>query len=138
VHESEAAAEEMRERYIMGYSRSVLKHYEFANADLAEIPGYEYYGRLADRIAKHGEDDFCRFFSDLQIWGTPAQVTERLREDARRIDAAGVIGVFNYGGMTDDVARANYRSFARDVLPTLQTIDTGVTVGRGALVDDRA
>jgi alkanesulfonate monooxygenase SsuD/methylene tetrahydromethanopterin reductase-like flavin-dependent oxidoreductase (luciferase family) len=137
VHESEAGAQEMSERYIMGYSRSVLQHYEFANADLAKIPGYEYYGRLSDRIAKHGPDEFCRFFADLQVAGTPAQVTERLREDVRRIDGAGVIGVFNYGGMADDVARANYGCFAEQVLPALQAVDTG-GVQIGALVDHRA
>src|SRR5688500_18234698 len=50
VHESEAAAQEMLEQWIMGYCHSVLKHYEFANAGLAKIPGYEYYGKLAERI----------------------------------------------------------------------------------------
>ena len=72
VHESQAAAEEMRERWIMGYCDSVLKHYEFANAGLAEIPGYEYYGKLAERIAKHGPEEFSRFLAGLQTSGTPA------------------------------------------------------------------
>ena len=130
VHESEAAAEEMFERWIMGYCASTLVHYEFANAGLAAIPGYEYYGKLAQRIAKHGPEDFARFLGSLQVWGTPASVTEQLRENVRRIDGAGVVGVFNYGGMPDDVARANIGCFAESVLPVLQGIDTGPPVGR--------
>ena len=132
VHESEAAAEEMLERWIMGYCDSVLQHYEFANAGLAEIPGYEYYGKLAERIAKHGPEAFSRFLAELQVWGTPAAVTEQLRENIRRIDAAGVIGIFNYAGMPDDVARANLNLFAEQCLPMLQAIDTGSLIGPSA------
>lgn len=124
VHESQAAAEEMCQRWIMGYCASVLEHYEFANIGLADIPGYEYYGKLAERIAKHGSDAFSRFLADLQCYGTPATVTEQLRENVRRIDGAGVVGIFNYAGMPDDVALGNIGLFAREVLPTLQSIDT--------------
>jgi alkanesulfonate monooxygenase SsuD/methylene tetrahydromethanopterin reductase-like flavin-dependent oxidoreductase (luciferase family) len=130
VHESEAAAEEMRERWIMGYCDSVLKHYEFANARLAEIPGYEYYGKLAERIAKHGPEDFSRFLAGLQTSGTPDSVTEQIRENIRRIDGAGVVGIFNYAGMPDEVANGNFELFADKVMPALRTIDTGVQVGR--------
>src|SRR2546421_7058659 len=129
VHESEAAAEEMFERWIMGYCASTLVHYEFANQGLAEIPGYEYYGKLAQRIAKHGPEAFSRFLAELQVWGTPASVTEQLRENVRRIDGARVVGVFNYAGMPDDVARANLDLFAEKVLPALQSVDTGTQVG---------
>ena len=63
------------------------------------------------------------------MWGTPASVTEQLRENIRRIDAAGVVGIFNYAGMPDDIARANLDLFADQVLPTLQAIDTGTRIG---------
>jgi alkanesulfonate monooxygenase SsuD/methylene tetrahydromethanopterin reductase-like flavin-dependent oxidoreductase (luciferase family) len=132
VHENEAAAEEMLERWILGYCYSALHHYEFANTNLANIPGYEYYGKLADRIAKHGPEDFSRFLARLQVWGTPASVTEQLRESVRRIDAAGVITLFNYAGMSDDVAKANLQLFTDQCLPALQGIDTGVEVGLAA------
>jgi alkanesulfonate monooxygenase SsuD/methylene tetrahydromethanopterin reductase-like flavin-dependent oxidoreductase (luciferase family) len=129
VHESEAMATEMFERYINGYTDSTLVHYEFANEALAAIPGYEYYGKLAQRINKHGPETFSRFLAELQVWGTPAQVTEQLRENVRRIDGAGVVGVFNYAGMPHDVARANLGCFAETVLPVLHGIDTGPPLG---------
>jgi alkanesulfonate monooxygenase SsuD/methylene tetrahydromethanopterin reductase-like flavin-dependent oxidoreductase (luciferase family) len=120
VHESEQGAQEMYERYILEYCRSTLDHYEFANAGLAEIPGYEYYGKIAGRIAKHGPDDFTRFLADLQVWGTPDQVTEQMIEHQRMLGSEGVIGVFGYGGMPRDVAKANLQLFAEQVLPRLK------------------
>ena len=129
VHESRSAAEEMFERYINGYAASTLVHYEFANAGLADIPGYEYYGKLAERIARYGPEAFSRFLADLQVWGTPEEVAEQLTENVRRLDAAGVIGIFSYGGMPHDLARDNIGCFARRVLPALRAIDTGVELG---------
>ncbi|MGH8991293.1 MAG: LLM class flavin-dependent oxidoreductase [Acidimicrobiia bacterium] len=129
VHESQAGADEMFERYVNGYAASTLVHYEFANEGLADIPGYEYYGRLAGRIAKHGPEMFSRFLSELQVWGTPEGVAEQLAENVHRLDAAGVIGVFSYGGMPHDLADDNINLFARRVLPVLQGIDTGVELG---------
>ena len=43
VHETEAGARDMFEKYIRNYARSALDHYEFHNEGLADIPGYEYY-----------------------------------------------------------------------------------------------
>lgn len=124
VHESEDGAREMYEQYIMRYCESTLEHYEFANVKLADIPGYEYYGKLSNRIAKHGPEQFTRFLADLQVWGTPDQVTEQMIEHQRMLDSAGVIGVFGYGGMPDDVAKSNVQLFAEKVLPRLRAHST--------------
>ena len=123
VHESEAAAREMFERYIVPNTRSTVDHYEFDNINLADIPGYEYYGRLAGTIAKHGKEKFVEFLSDLQIYGTPSQVTEQMVEKVRMLDGAGVIANLCFGDMPDDVARANQALFARRVLPALRSVD---------------
>ena len=134
VHPSEAGAEEMFERHITRYAASTLDHYEFADESLADVPGYGYYGKLAQNIAKHGADEFARFLARLQVWGTPAQVTEQLVENVRRIDGAGVIGVFSYGAMPHETATANLRCFAEQVLPVLRDVRTSPTPGREAVL----
>ena len=96
---------------------------------LASRPSLEYYGKLAGNITKHGAGRFVRFLADLQIWGTPERVTEQLIENTRRIDGAGVLCVFSYGGMPHDLAKANMRLFADKVLPALKAYDVGTTVG---------
>ncbi len=119
----------MFERYIRGYSRSALEHYEFHNEGLADIPGYEYYGKLAANIKKHGMDAFIDFLSELQVWGTPEQVYQRLAEYRERTDCGALIGIFSYGGMPHDLARANITLFAEKVLPRLQRLDAGCDIG---------
>jgi alkanesulfonate monooxygenase SsuD/methylene tetrahydromethanopterin reductase-like flavin-dependent oxidoreductase (luciferase family) len=120
VHEDAETAREMFERWIVGYCASTMGHYEFDNAHLADIPGYEYYGGLSRNIAKHGRERFSRFLAELQVFGTPDQVVEQMIENNRRIDGAGVIGVFSYGSMPPALAKANVRLFAEKVLPRLK------------------
>lgn len=123
VDESEARAEELYEQYLIRYSRSAVDHYQFDNAELANIPGYEYYGRLAANIANHGPEKFARFLSDLQVRGTPDQVVEQLTTNIRRLDGAGVLVCLSYGGMDAETSRAHQALFSRTVLPALQAID---------------
>ena len=121
-HEDEAVANEMHEKYIRRYSRSALDHYEFHNEGLADIKGYEYYGGLSRNIKKHGVDSFVNFLADLQVWGTPDQVVERITEYQKLTDCAGLICGFSYGGMPHDLAKQNMQTFAEKVLPRIKQI----------------
>jgi alkanesulfonate monooxygenase SsuD/methylene tetrahydromethanopterin reductase-like flavin-dependent oxidoreductase (luciferase family) len=122
-------AQRMRDEYIQNYARSTTEHYEFANIAFADIEGYEYYAALANNIAKHGMEKFCGFLGDLQIWGTPEQVTEKLLDHVRRTDAGAVLANFSYGRMPHDQAKANFDLFAREVLPLLHAHDVGGEIG---------
>lgn len=128
-HEDSSVANEMRAKYLYGYSRSALDHYEFHNVKLADIKGYEYYGALAKNIEKHGIDTFVNFLAELQIWGTPNQVFDRMMDYRDRVDAAGYITILSYGGMPFDMARANMDLFASKVLPRLKAVDVGAQIG---------
>ena len=128
-HEDPSVAAEMHQKYIRGYGRSALQHYEFANKGLADIKGYEYYGALARNIEKHGQEAFVNFLADLQVWGTPAQVYDSMMSIRGRIDAGGFVTVFSYGGMPYDLAVDNMTLFSRTVLPRLQALDVGSQVG---------
>ena len=129
VHHDAAEAKRMRDVYIQRYARSTVDHYEFSNVGFADIEGYEYYAALANNIAKHGVDKFNGFLADLQIWGTPDQVTEKLLDYVRRTDAGAVLATLSYGGMPFDEANANFDLFAKEVLPALQAHDVGGDIG---------
>jgi len=129
VHEDEVVAREMFEKYLRGYARSALDHYEFDCEGLAEIPGYEYYGKLAANIRKHGVDAFVNFLAELQVWGTPNQVFDRLAEQQRLAQSGALIAAFSYGGMPHDLAKRNITLFAERVLPQLQALDVGGDIG---------
>lgn len=128
VDEDRGKAEKMFETYMMNYSHSAVDHYQFYDEGIATIPGYEYYAGISTNIAKHGRDGFARFLAELQVWGTPDEVAEKLIEYQKMIGAGGIIGVFSYGGMPYDEAEDNMRLFSEKVMPRLKTyeIDGGV------------
>ena len=126
--EDRAQAAEQFE-YVKAYYRSTIDHYEFDRAELAQVPGYEYYGRIAERIAKHGKDEFATFLANLQPWGTPDAVAEGIVDCVRKVDAGGVIAVCSYGDMPREDGARNQALFAERVLPSLLEIDTGPEIG---------
>jgi alkanesulfonate monooxygenase SsuD/methylene tetrahydromethanopterin reductase-like flavin-dependent oxidoreductase (luciferase family) len=129
VSEDPAHVERMREVYLQRWARSTVEHYEFDNIGFAEIEGYEYYAALATNIAKHGIERFNGFLADLQVWGTPEQVTEKLLDYVKRTDAGGLVVPLCFGGMPADEATANFELFAAQVLPELQRHDAGGDLG---------
>ena len=58
--------------------------------------------------------------SCLQLYGTPEQVYERIREYQRLAGSDTVIGIFSYGGMPHDDTRRNMKLFAERVLARLK------------------
>ena len=129
VHENPAEAQRMREVYLQRYARSTVEHYEFGNVAFAEIEGYEYYAGLARNIAKHGLEKFNGFLADLQVWGTPSEVAEKLIKYVDYLDAGALLVMLGYGGMPAEVARDNYNLFVSSVLPKLKAHDVGGDMG---------
>jgi hypothetical protein len=115
--------------YLQRYARSTVEHYEFQNQKFAEIEGYEYYSGLARNIAKHGLEKFNGFLADLQVWGSPEQVTRQIVDNVTRCDAGALIVQLRFGGMEPEVAQRNYKLFVEQVLPTLQAHDVGGDLG---------
>jgi alkanesulfonate monooxygenase SsuD/methylene tetrahydromethanopterin reductase-like flavin-dependent oxidoreductase (luciferase family) len=129
VTKTRAEAARVREAYLQRWARSTVEHYQFDNIGFAEIEGYEYYAALAKNIAKHGLEEFAGFLADLQVWGTPDQVTEKLLDYAKRTDAGGLVVPLSFGGMPPDETRANFDLFAAEVLPELKRHDVGGDIG---------
>ncbi len=123
--ESAERARDMARRYIGGYFQSVLDHYNFGSDYLAKTKGYEYYGKMADKIQTYGADSVTDFFVDLQISGTPEQCYEQILDVRRRVGNEHFVGVFSYAGMPYDEAERNMRLFAKEVMPQLQKLEPG-------------
>jgi alkanesulfonate monooxygenase SsuD/methylene tetrahydromethanopterin reductase-like flavin-dependent oxidoreductase (luciferase family) len=129
VSKDPETVERMRNVYLQRWARSTVEHYEFDNVGFADIEGYEYYGALANNIAKHGVEKFNGFLADLQVWGTPDQVTEKLLSYVERVDAGGLVCPLVFGGMSADEARGSYDLFSAEVIPELQRHDVGGELG---------
>ena len=116
-------ARELAHRYIGGYFESVLAHYNFASDHLASTKGYEYYGKMADKIQTYGTATVTEYFVDLQVWGTPEQCYAKIADIHRRVGNSHFVGVFSYAGMPWEEAERNMRLFAREVMPEVKKID---------------
>ena len=108
VAATESEAQAMRDVYLQRYTRSVVEHYEFDNVGFADIEGYEYYAALSRNIEKYGIEGFAGFLADLQVWGTPDQVVEKLLHNVDRLDAGAVVLIafvrrHVQGGLVEDV-----------------------------------
>jgi len=134
--EDKARAREMRDRYLVEYARSTSEFYKFGNKEFASIEGYEYYAALAKSVEKHGIEKFNDFLADLQIWGRPEEVVERLTMMKDRFDVGQFIIYTQFGDMPFDVGRDNYELIARKVLPALKDLEVTVSTSP-ALADAR-
>ena len=123
----------MARRYIGGYYQTVLDHYQFQGDHLATTKGYEYYGKMSDKIAQYGTDTVIDYFANLQVWGTPEQCYDKILDIHRRTGNSHYVGVFSYAGMPYDEAERNIRLFAAEVMPALQKLEVtrGGTAGAG-------
>ncbi|HVP30946.1 MAG TPA: LLM class flavin-dependent oxidoreductase [Myxococcota bacterium] len=121
--ENEARAAENARRYIGGYYRTVIQHYELVGDHLAKTKGYEAYAEMQKHAsAAGGTDAMTEFFMGLQIWGTPEQCYEKILDRAKRTGSEAFTGIFSFAGMPYDLAEANMRLFASDVMPELRKV----------------
>ena len=116
-------AREMAVRWIGGYWRSVIEHYELAGDHLKHTKGYEAYGRLQDIVSGDGgADTATQFFLDIQVWGTPEQCYEKIMRIRGITGMDWYNGLFSYAGMPWPEAERNMRLFAREVMPALKAV----------------
>ncbi|MSP42359.1 MAG: LLM class flavin-dependent oxidoreductase [Alphaproteobacteria bacterium] len=114
-------AEEMAHKYIGGYYKTVIKHYELAGDHLKDIKGYEAYA-AAQAIVNKNVDGAIEFFKGIQVYGTPEQCYARIKDFTARTGSGSYNGVFSYAGMPFADAEASMRLFAKEVLPEVRKL----------------
>ncbi len=126
-------AREQARRWIGGYFRTVLDHYQFGGDHMAKTKGYEYYAKMTDKIHTYGDEKVTDFFVDLQVWGTPEQCYDKILDIRRRVGNDHFVGAFSYAGMPPAEAERNMRLFAKEVMPALQALGREPTAVAPAL-----
>jgi alkanesulfonate monooxygenase SsuD/methylene tetrahydromethanopterin reductase-like flavin-dependent oxidoreductase (luciferase family) len=133
--EDEARAREKAYRWIGGYWRTVVEHYELIGDHLAHTRGYESYGRMQEiASAQGGVDALIEFFLGIQVWGTPEQCYEKILNIRRITGTDSFTGIFSFAGMPFDEAEHSMRLFAREVRPRLQALPSASQATRAAAV----
>jgi alkanesulfonate monooxygenase SsuD/methylene tetrahydromethanopterin reductase-like flavin-dependent oxidoreductase (luciferase family) len=119
----EGRAREMAVRYIGGYWRTVVEHYELMGDHLKHTKGYETYGKLQDVVTMDGGVNAAtEFFLSIQVWGTPEQCYEKILRIREVTGMETYNGVFSYAGMPWDDVEGSMRLFAREVMPRLKAL----------------
>ena len=121
-HEDEEIAYQMARKYIGGYWQTVMDHYEFKEDHLRSVSGYEYYGKMTEKIVDYGDEEVLDFFVNLQVWGTPEQCYRKVLDINKLSGNDSYIGVFSYGGIPVEESEKSMRLFAREVMPELKAV----------------
>lgn len=121
-HSNAGKAKDMAAKYIGGYWREVVKHYEFTGEHFAKTTGYEYYADVATTLQKEGADGLTDFFMELQVYGTPQQCYDRIKHIYEQSQCCASVNAFKFGGMPFDEAQASMRLFAKGVMPELRKL----------------
>jgi len=121
--ENRDRAEEMARKYIGGYWKSVIRHYELVGDHLTKMKGYESYKAMQENVnAPGGVDKMTDFFLGLQVWGTPEMCYDKILDVHKRTQSQAFNGVFSYGAMPYDLAEGSLRLFANEVMPELKKV----------------
>lgn len=122
--DSREEAQEIGVKYLGAKWDSIDNHYHFSDGHLANVKGYESYGKMAKTYSKMRDPSFRKtatdFYVSIQIVGTPADCLEQIAELRRLTAVDHLIAEFGFGGMPHTQAEMNMRRFADHVMPTLQ------------------
>ncbi len=103
------------------YFLTIVNHYELMSEHFKDIKGYELYSNAADLFRQVGLDLALQTYYEIQTWGTPGQILEKLEQRKRLLGGFETLVIPRYGGMTLEDAEGSLRLFSEQVLPELQS-----------------
>ncbi len=122
--ESREEANERAIKYLGRKWQSIDDHYHFSDGHLANVKGYEAYGKTARTYAKLKDPANLKkatdFYVSIQIVGTPDDCLQQLGALQKVTGHEHLVAEFSFGNLPHHEAEKNVRLFADKVLPTLQ------------------
>ncbi|MCZ6782912.1 MAG: LLM class flavin-dependent oxidoreductase [Proteobacteria bacterium] len=118
-HEDPKRAEELAMEYMPNYFLTIIRHYEIMGEHFKTAKGYEHYASAADLFKQVGLETSANVYCNVQTWGTPEMILEKLRRRRELLGDFELNLVSSYGGMPSEDVEKSVRLFAREVLPEL-------------------
>ncbi|HET6471341.1 MAG TPA: LLM class flavin-dependent oxidoreductase [Pseudomonadales bacterium] len=122
--ESAELAEANARRHMANYYLTVMEHYEMASDHFKSMKGYGDYATNAAALRDAGLAAAADAFVDINTWGTPRQILEKMEQRRRQIGEFDLTVQVSYGGLSGAQAEKSIRLFASEVLPELQSWQT--------------
>lgn len=113
-------AEERARKYLSSYFLSVMDNYEMGGEHFQGTKGYSTYAAGAEAIRHMGLERVAEAYIEVNAWGTPEQVLEKLERRRAIVGDFHMTSCFRYGGIPYDQAENSMRLFAEKVLPELR------------------
>lgn len=120
-NQSAEQAEALAREHMSNYYLTVMQHYEMAGDHFKNMKGYGDYATNAALLKDVGMEDAARAFTDINTYGTPKQILEKLEARRRSIGDFDLTVQVSYGGMSAKHAEDSIRLFAKEVLPEFQS-----------------
>lgn len=114
-------AEMLARKHMANYYITVMEHYDMAGEHFKNMKGYGDYAQGADVLRDMGMEEAANNFVDINTYGTPQQILEKLEQRRRDIGEFDLTIQVSYGGMAPEEAETSIRLFANEVLPELQS-----------------
>ena len=122
--ETREEAHERAQKYLGRKWQSIDDHYHFSDGHLANVKGYEAYGKTAKTYAKLKDPANLKkatdFYVSIQIVGTPDDCLQQLGALQKVTGHEHLVAEFSFGNLPHHESEKNVRLFADRVLPTLQ------------------
>ena len=122
--ESREEAQERAFKYLGRKWQSIDDHYRFSDGHLADVKGYEAYGKTAKTYAKLKDPANLKkatdFYVSIQIVGTPDDCLQQLGQLQQVTGMEHLVAEFSFGNLPHHESEKAMRLFADRVLPTLQ------------------
>jgi alkanesulfonate monooxygenase SsuD/methylene tetrahydromethanopterin reductase-like flavin-dependent oxidoreductase (luciferase family) len=118
--ESRSEASELAHEHVANYYRSVVQHYEFTKVENFQKKGYDSYAQNAAALGAYGVDNAAKGFVEINAYGTPDEIVEKLRARRDLIGEYNLSVVPTFGGLPDAAAERSLRLLGERVLPQLR------------------
>jgi alkanesulfonate monooxygenase SsuD/methylene tetrahydromethanopterin reductase-like flavin-dependent oxidoreductase (luciferase family) len=119
-HPDPAQAEALALEYMVNYFRTIVEHYEIMSDHFKHIKGYDYYASSGDLFKAVGLETAAQGYCQVNCWGTPEQIVEKLRARWELLQGFELNVIANYGGMPWELCQQSLRLFAEEVLPEIR------------------
>jgi alkanesulfonate monooxygenase SsuD/methylene tetrahydromethanopterin reductase-like flavin-dependent oxidoreductase (luciferase family) len=119
-HEDPARATELARTHVAGYLSSVYDHYELFSKHFQDAKGYEMYAEAGAVMRDIGLEVIEQQYLDVQAWGTPEQMVERIQQRKAMIGDFDLNLCFRHAGISFEDAVRGMRLFAGQVMPVLR------------------
>jgi alkanesulfonate monooxygenase SsuD/methylene tetrahydromethanopterin reductase-like flavin-dependent oxidoreductase (luciferase family) len=120
-HASAERAEALAREHMSNYYLTVMQHYDMAGDHFKNMKGYGDYANNAALLKDVGMEDAARGFTDINTFGTPQQILDKLAARRKTIGDFDLTVQVSYGGMPAKEAENSIRLFAKEVLPEIQS-----------------